>query len=172
MIRQAEIHRAQALAWKALISGTPLSVENITGKAKNLGITPSPGTGNQTKTQTHLVDRAKGWLAAVGLYSTNSSVKHVWPSGRTLLTEEIITRAETILAQQPASSIMGLTPSQLSGRIADAILARPPGITTPVTLDTNPDGTPPTATTSKRSSPRCWKAAAPSPPPAPAPSRS
>ncbi len=82
-------------------------------------------------------------MAAVGLYSTNSSVNQVWPSGRTLLTEAIITHAETILAQQPASSIMRLTPSQLTGRIAAAILARPPGITTPVTLDTNPDGSSP-----------------------------
>ncbi len=140
MIRQAEIDRAQALAWKALITGTPLSLETITDKAKNLGITQDPGTGNQTKTQTNLVDRAKGWLAAVGLYSTSSSVNHVWPSGRTLLTEAIITHAETILAQPPASSIMGLTPALLSGQVAAAILARPPGISTPVTLDTNPDG--------------------------------
>ena len=141
--RQAEIHRAQALAWKALISGTPLSLETISDKAKNLGITQDLGTGNQTRSQTHLVDRAKGWLAAVGLYSTNSSVKHVWPSGRTLLTEAIITQAGTILAQQPVSSIMGLIPSQLTSRIADAILAHPPGITTPVTLDTAPDGSSP-----------------------------
>ncbi len=141
--RQAEIHRAQALAWKALITGTPLSLTTITDTVKGLGITPRPGTGTRTLPQAHLHDRTKGWLAAVGLYSTNNTVSQVWPSGRTLLTEEIITQAHTILAQQPASSIMGLTPSQLSGRIADAILARPPGITTPVTLDTNPDGSSP-----------------------------
>ena len=143
MIRQTEIHRAQALAWKALISGTPLSLETITDKAKNLGIAQAPGTGNQTTALPHLRERTKGWLAAIGLYSTNSSVSQVWPSGRTLLTDAVITHAETILAQQPFSSIMGLTPSQLTSRIADAILARPPGITTPITLDTAPDGSSP-----------------------------
>ena len=142
--RQAEIDRAQALAWKALITGTPLNLTTITDTVKGLGtITPSPGTGTRTLPQGHLVDRAKGWLAAVGLYSTNSSVSHVWPSGRTLLTDAIITHAETILAEQPASSIMGLTPALLSGQVAAAVLARPPGITTPVTLDTNPDGSSP-----------------------------
>ena len=141
--RQAEIHRAQALAWKALITGTPLSLESITDEAKNLGITQAPGTGNRTKTLTNLVDRAKGWLAAVGLYPTGSSVNQVWSSGRTLLTEDIITRAHRILAEQPASSIMGLTPALLSGQIAAAILAHPPGITTPIVLDTNPDGSSP-----------------------------
>ena len=132
------------MAWKALITGTPLSLTTITDTVKGLGITQNLGTGTRKLPQAQLHDRAKGWLAAVGLYSTNSSVNHVWPSGRTLLTDAIITHAETILAQQPpASSIMGLTPALLSGQIAAAILARPPGITTPVTLDTNPDGSSP-----------------------------